>query len=380
MCTYAVNRKKEQNEKSFTYFVAEAGQLIQKLNQAQFDAFIGKLTSADSIRVLNIGIFGLLNIYNLKEKNVPVYSAHWHDLGIEKNLDTEKIVEILVTRDATLFKTYTVRPDLFEINVACREREKLIKGRNARNNSLRAAVQTLNLEKPTVQIGKRNRKLASSADELQTGELATAVAHEAAENKATRAVTSLFKALEESEAKEDKAFESSIDKFIEAKAMLIPEIQLFMKVAGVKEGVQTAAFVVSQIGDIDRFATVSKLWRYCGCWDSKLKAGATIHHSPVLKMVLLGRWARAAEKNNTKWMPILKELKAEELAAHAQKCGTKKKTLNDKGEEVCGHCAARARRKMVKMVLKQYWIEARKAAGLTLTEPYKEDVALATVV
>jgi Transposase IS116/IS110/IS902 family len=370
-----IHRKKEKGKKAFTYFVCET-QKVTKLSQEAFDDLVTALPTNADIRVVNTGVFGLTNLRCLRGKQANIYTAHWHDLNLKKNMEASDIVKAFETLDASLFRRFEPRPDMAALNEFVAAREAIIKSRNAEMNRIRAVKQSL---------GFTSEKIGKKTVEHQpdwVGFLENMVAEGVKTSKKLE-VTKSAKYFEEvfdwinQEIKDEEGVaQTPIEKLIELQATRVPEYLLLRDILGTEGFSMTAATVVAKLGDISRFATVAKVWTFCGYGDpvaSKRTAGQKLNHDPELRKTLW-TWRESMVKNCKKWIPTYKETLAKELEQHVSgaKCGGK--PLNEFGG--CGHCGNRARRKIVKEVLKQYWLAARQHHNLPLTQPYKADTAV----
>tara|TARA_Y100000310_G_scaffold72876_1_gene69036 strand:- start:8219 stop:9223 length:1005 start_codon:yes stop_codon:yes gene_type:complete len=121
----------------------------------------------------------------------------------------------------------------------------------------------------------------------------------------------------------------------------------------------TAAGLIAVIKDVHKFDTVSKLWKYLGLdvqdgHMPKLKKGQTAGFHTKGRALLIGIIGDSFIKQRTpEYRPIYDATKARLLAEH-EKTGNR---LNPKYP--LGHASNMARRKMVKMFVKDLWVKWR---------------------
>ena len=138
-------------------------------------------------------------------------------------------------------------------------------------------------------------------------------------------------------------------------------------------GPSLSAGLIAYTGDIERFANVSKLWKYFG-YDvrngeaPKKKRGepSSWHHKARSLMFLV------SDQFIKQRTPVYREIydieKERQLKRHqeggCEKCN-KQKTANKPG-----HPDAMARRKAIKIFLQHYWVSYRKLKGLPTNRPW----------
>lgn len=144
-----------------------------------------------------------------------------------------------------------------------------------------------------------------------------------------------------------------------------------------------AAGLISWIGDIERFATISKLWAYAGLhvdkkgravrrstgqksnWNSRLKTHCWKVGESFVKQKDSGYrdlYEQFRKEYDTKWIT-------------SDDCGSKgcaNKGKKKKGKRLCmkGHRYAAAKRKTVKVFLAHYWMKSRELKGLPQEHPF----------
>lgn len=135
-----------------------------------------------------------------------------------------------------------------------------------------------------------------------------------------------------------------------------------------------AAQLLAQIDDIEKFSTVSKLWRFAG-WaviDGKAERnqmGEKSHFNRKLKSIcwLIG------EQFIRQQTPGYAEIYYDEKARLRQKYPEKIK-VNGKWKYNDGHLHNMAKRKMIKIFLQHVWVKWRECEGLPVSNPYVQDI------
>jgi len=128
-------------------------------------------------------------------------------------------------------------------------------------------------------------------------------------------------------------------------------------------GVAMAAGLIAFTAGINRFDTISKLWAYFGYHvidgkAPKKKAGEMANWHQQARSLCYVISVMFIQHRTPKYRQIYDEEKTKQI-----KNGLKK-----------GHADMRARRKMVKAFLQDYWLAYRKLEGLPITKPYHENV------
>ena len=118
----------------------------------------------------------------------------------------------------------------------------------------------------------------------------------------------------------------------------------------------TAASIVAYAGDVDRFETVASFWHYFGQHvidghAPKRKAGSPVTWSPKGRTAVYLMGDSIIKNRNNKWRAFYDEALATEKETHEVKHPGCKTPL--------GHCGARARRRMVKEILKQFFLAVK---------------------
>jgi len=132
--------------------------------------------------------------------------------------------------------------------------------------------------------------------------------------------------------------------------------------------------LISYLEPIERFPTISKLWRYSGyaCINGKIERrqkGEKLHYNPRLK-TLLWLLGESFVKSKGFYRELYEQMRA--------KYDAKWKTPDDCGSAACkrfgkcldAHRYAAAKRKVVKTFLAHYWMVSRQLKGLSVEKPY----------
>jgi hypothetical protein len=260
----------------------------------------------------------------LNSRGIEVLAAHWHALGIAKGLEPDAIALAIAQAPAAAFRVFRFRKDIADLRdaLACR---------NAVSRFYGDAVRRFK------QVG-RNMGIADG-DEAENGLL-----REAFED--LDAVKDVFKA-------DVNGKKLSLDTHVSKLAREIPECRLFNEVAGLGDSWISAASIVAYCGDFARFPAVASLWHFLGQHVTegkapKRKAGAAMDWNPRGKTALYLLGSSIIKNRANPWRAYYDEALAAELAVHETKhpdCPTP-----------AGHCGARARRKMVKEIVKQFYL------------------------
>lgn len=301
----------EPGEKQTVFYIATPSE-VKRLTGAKAakwaETFTGilRVTQAHSTDVV---------LLDLAERGVDIQTAHWHATGIASNLAPEEIAKAFAAVDASVFRPFVSRPDLAELRTVVDSRLAIMEHRKADLLRLSALKRTIGL-----------------SDEDEVPEILKAVADEINADK--------------------RKFETPVDKHLAKIAQGIPECVLFNAAAGVADGWATAATMMAFLGDISRFPTVSALWHYCGYHVVDGHAPHREHGkpgtwNPRLRTALWQLGVSIIKNRENRWRLPYEKFVAEELLVHEQKhpgCKT-----------IQGHCGARARRRIVKEILKEFY-------------------------
>ena len=138
--------------------------------------------------------------------------------------------------------------------------------------------------------------------------------------------------------------------------------------------------LLAGIGDISRFANISKLWRYCGQAvidgaAERRKIGEKIHYSPFMKTACY-KIGKQFVMQGDYYRKVYDEAKGKLREQHPIPVDTGKKNKENKPimHYSDGHIDAMARRKTVKMFLADLWLAWRAQEGLSVSKPYAIDI------
>lgn len=315
--TIAIHRTFDKEKKGDPiYLVAEDGK-VKKYTGLKLDPFLQSIGWNLTIRVTSLAYF-LPSLQQMADQGAKIVSAHWHNTGISKGLEPEEIaLQFLDIPEDKLFKVQ-LRKDLHELRALINARQAVIKYRKASYQTMQAAARSLGYADGAV----KPAWLSQQEDEIH---------------------------------KIEKMNELPIEKDIAKLAAKIPECVLFNQILGVKGSWGTSSGVIAYLGDPSRFPTVASLWHYSGqhVVDGKAPKRQKGVNSTWNSNVRTALWNWADSMLKTKnpiWRPIYDQYLAEELSVHLDKhpgCQT-----------VQGHSGARARRRVVKDVLKEFLIQA----------------------
>lgn len=184
-----------------------------------------------------------------------------------------------------------------------------------------------------------------------------------------------------------KDLEDYIGKIAAKMVKDVPIYQTWLKhVVGI--GPALSAALVSNIGSVDKFATISALWAYSGLdvrdgQARKRRRGEKANWNADLRMLVAFKIPTQFIKATSSFgRQLYDQYKAFYEATHDQKCPTwshpdakvnkagTKATVNGKGCSRKGHVNNMAMRKVGKMFLSCLWLAWRELDGLPVTEPY----------
>lgn len=311
-------RSVEDHKGSTVFFVHCDGKTKKLPGKTAISKFYAGLKKGDTVRLTAVGSMEK-DVLAMQKAGVTVVSAHWHATGVEKNLQPEQLVEQFATVSADVFKEVKLREDLLELKARVNARFAVMDLRKIVEQRLMQAQRTLGFEDNDDDIPKWLLDEKAEAGEVT------------------------------------KDAEKKTDKTLLEAARKIPEYVILSGILGTQKDGFSAAGIAAYVGDPQRFKTVSALWHYAGhhVIDGKAprrKTGQVQTWNTKLKTVL---WTTVDSlvKNNPVWKPRYQEFAAVELAVHAEK------HPDCKNPEV--HSKARARRKIAKEILKQYFFSTR---------------------
>lgn len=316
-----------KGNRTINWYVSDAKE-VEFLTDKSTERLQKKLTPGKVIRFTAVNAADE-QIISLHERGMKVVHANWHTLGIPKNTEPEDICLLTARAPDKLFREFVPNRTMAQL------RSEL---------SLRNAVLDL--------LNDARRKIAQQARNNGIADVKAAKAHPAYQPFFDEVNTIGDKL----QAIGDDGEPLSYDEKVNETAAKIPECLLFNEVAGIKgKTFITAASIVAYAGGIGRFDDVASFWAYFGqsVVDGKApkrQAGKVANWSQQGR-VALWRMADSIIKNgDPRWREFYARAKAAEMAVHLEKhpgCPTPE-----------GHCGARARRKMTKEIMKEFYIKA----------------------
>jgi hypothetical protein len=301
------------------FYVAEAGK-AKKYTGLKLNPFLESIEGDVTIRVTSLAYF-LPILQTMANQGARVVSAHWHNTGLEKGLAPEDIALGFLSIPEDVLFNVQLRQDLHNLRQLVNARQAVVKYRKAAFQTMQATSRSMGF-----------------ADDL-----------------ATELKPVWLRLQEEDVIRIEKMNETPIEKDIAKHAAKIPECILLNQILGVNGSWGTAASVIAYLGDPARFPSVAALWHYSGqhVVDGKApkrKKGMTSTWNSNVRTALWN-WADSMLKTrNPIWRPIYDQYLAEELAVHLDK--------HPGCIAVQGHSGARARRRVVKDVLKEFLVKA----------------------
>jgi hypothetical protein len=277
-------------------------------------------------------------LVKLAGRGVKIYTAHWHNAGIDKGLKPEEIAAAFSLLSQDKLRPFVGRPDLVNLRHRIAARDAVIRYRVSICNFFDSIPRMLGVTET-----KLPKWFIKQRDE----------------------------AIGDGRSKEEKLIEPNAERDVIKEAKKTTECELFNHVFGMKNGWITGAGFVSRIGDISRFPTVASFWHYCGFHVVNGKApkrakGAACDWNGQARRIL---WQvvdsglknttpsdapkvnedgkpKVFRNGNPKIRGLYEAFLAQELAVHASKC---------KCSTIEGHSGARARRRVIKALLQEYY-------------------------
>lgn len=294
-------------------YVAERGE-TEVLKGKDSEKFLKKLKPGTKVLLTATSSTDGLGL-QLAENGILVYTVHFHSTGIEVGLEAEELAAAFSLLDEGSLRVYVARPDLAELRLKARTRRAVLNVRKAARNRMSAIL----------------RDTGVSIDKLPS-----------------------WMTDADAEQKDDlRAAEAPITKALIQEASKVEECRVFTAVFGMKEVGVSVAVVVSCLGDISRFPQVSSLWHYCGQHvvagrAPKRTKGSANDWNPEVRTTLWNIIDVGLKNNSPKIRNMYETFKAAELESHDTKCPDCETKL--------GHCGARARRRVTKELLKEYFL------------------------
>ena len=314
-----VTYEKDEGKRTPTAYVSN-GEEVQRLTGPKFNAFVKALKRGDTLRLTAVrATDGLL--LGLAERGIKLLYTHWHQAGVAKNLPSEEIVAAWAKLPAGIFREFQARPDMAQLRHALSLRSALIR---CYGDAVRAVKQEA-----------RNMGLADD-DSIK------------AEPMFKQTLENLGQIRKSVVSEEGTQLDTSIAKL----AAKIPECELVRKILHVQDWI-SAAMLVAFTGGFERFPCVASFWKFCGqsVDDGKApkrKRGVASNWSPAMRTAIYLAGTAIIKNRANPWRAFYEAEYAKEFAVHDSKCP------NCQTKQ--GHCGARARRKMMKEILKRIWV------------------------
>jgi len=296
------------------------GEGVERLTRAKLNGFVRSLRTGDIVRLTAVRATDSF-LFGLAERGVKLLYTHWHQTGIGKNLPPEEIVATWAKLPNVIFREFQPRPDIAHLRHAL---------------SLRGAV--VHFYGDAVRAVKQEARNMGLADEDLI--------------KAEPLFKQALEKLGEIRASVVSEEGTQLDTYIAKLAAKIPECEMTRRILHVQEWISAATFVAFS-GSFERFPNVAAFWRFCGQSVENGKApkrtrGVPLHWSPAMRTAVYLAGTAIIKNRANPWRQFYELEYAKEFAAHDTKCP------NCKTKQ--GHCGARARRKMMKEILKRIWV------------------------
>jgi hypothetical protein len=322
------------------------GEGVERLTGAKLNDFVRSLKTGGIVRLTAVRATDSF-LFGLAERGVKLLYTHWHQTGIAKNLPPEEIVATWAKLPNVIFRQFQPRPDIAQLRHAL---------------SLRGAV--VRFYGDAVRAVKQEARNIGLADE-------DSIKAEPLFKQALEKLSEIRTSVVSEEG-------TQLDTYIGKLAAKIPECVMVRRILHVQEWISAAAFVAFS-GGFERFPSVAAFWRFCGQSVENGKApkrmrGVPSHWSPAMRTAVYLVGTAIIRNRANPWRAFYEAEYAKEFAAHDAKCP------NCKTKQ--GHCGARARRKMMKEILKRIWVAGngkRFDAGHAVSENQRFDVGLGTM-
>lgn len=311
-------RSKEGN-REIVYYLYD-GKTVDILNDIDILHFTEEFQGGE-IRVTAVSSLDLF-LKDLADRGATIKYAHWHTLGLEKGLSPEKLVKAYHNAPASAFRNFVYDTELALLRRIVYERDAILE---FYNNGLRKIRQA----------GRNQGVLEIDEDQ----EFQDTV-------EALDSVYSLFKT--EGENKKLVSFDTRIKQLASKNSLC----KLFNSIAGIGDSWVSAATIVSIAQGVERFPRVSDFFSYFGMGDAKLqrrKKGQPSNWSAKGRTTCFKLGESLIKNKNNPWRKYFEQAKAEYSLKHKRECGCKAEK---------GHPHAQARRKMVKEILKRFYLAA----------------------
>lgn len=170
---------------------------------------------------------------------------------------------------------------------------------------------------------------------------------------------------------EAEGLEKHLEKDIKDLVKEYPIYNLYLKdVKGISHIL--SAGLISWVGDISRFQTISKLWAYSGLHviegeAARRRKGEPSNWNSRLK-THCWKLGESFVKSRGEYRGLYDKYRAADELLHPEPVVDGKRTLYTKG-----HMFARAKRKTVKVFLSHLWVRWRELEGLPVSKPFCEE-------
>ncbi len=313
--------KGTDGKRSTVLYVAEDGNVARLATEEKIKAFHESVTAGTIIRVTAASPTDEL-LLDLADEGAVILHGHWHTMGIEKGLPPEEIVAKFAEAAPQNFREFTPRPDLVPLRDALSVRNALVQYHGDATRRLK-------------QIG-RNRGIADekALKQLMPEEFAD-VAALAASFKITR----------------PDGREVRPDTLVNRLAAAVPECKLFNEIAGITGPNYITAATVVVYGHPDKFPRVSSGWHYYGLHVGtdgkapKRAEGSAVDWNPRLRTTMFLLGDSIMKNTDNPWNAELQRYREEIAAKHP--------------DLTKGHNLNRAKRRVVKEILKRFFLAAK---------------------
>ena len=319
-------------KRDITLHVSDGTKVTRYTTEQAINKFLKTLKAGESVvRLTSVSASDHLCLTFQRDKVRMLY-AYWHDLGLEKGLGPDEIALKVSQADESLFREFVPDEKIAALRAAVSAKDALTKFYTA------SVLQMKGLARDQGTTDYKSDKVLqerlSDLDQLKEVFRAT-------------------KMRTDSEGQEHPVF-IKWGKKVEDIAKTIPNCVLFAEVAQLKS-LGTAASVVAVANGIERFPDVASLWAYFGqsVVDGvapKRKVGQIANWSAKGRVALYLLGVSILKMTNNPWNAVYRKYKAEELAVHMEK--------HPGCKAPAAHSDSRARRKMVKEIMKRFYLAA----------------------
>lgn len=319
-------KKTPESDRVAVLYVSD-GESVKKIDtEGKIDKWAESLSSSTTLRVTSVHACDQL-LLDLREKGIKILYANWHDTGLEKGLLPEEIAQKFALLPEGVFREFHPRKDLADLRYYVSHRLAVVDFKKAAELKLMGVARAVGRFATNAE-GKKTY-LPSTVDALKEV------------NKAENFKITL-----------ENGKKVNIDSYIEELASRIPECVIFKEAADFKDGWGTAATVVAFLGGVERFGSLYSLQHYCGEHvvngiAPKKKKGSPVDWSPKVRTALWQMSNSIIKNRENRWRDFYDHELAKEVAVHPVKCPDCKHPQS--------HCISRAKRKMRKAILKEFY-------------------------